>query len=143
MCVRVIGDKSRLAPDIQEIIARLEDATSDCSGLHFQVALNYGSQDEILRAVNCIIDDTKNGKIEGPVTKEVFESYLDTKGLPAPDLLIRTSGEQRLSNFLLWQLAYSEFYFTDIHWPDFSAEELEKAIEAYNKRDRRYGGVKE
>ena len=143
MCVRVIGDKSRLAPDIQEIISRLEDATSSCSGLHFQVALNYGSQDEMLRAMNHIIEDIKDNRIEGPVTKELFESYLDTGGLPAPDLLIRTSGEQRLSNFLLWQLAYSEFYFTDVHWPDFSADELEKAIEAYNKRDRRYGGVKE
>lgn len=143
MCVRVIGDKSRLAPDIQEIIKRLEDATKSCSGLHFQVALNYGSQDEMLRAMNHIIEDIKENRLEGPVTKEVFESYLDTNGIPAPDLLIRTSGEQRLSNFLLWQLAYSEFYFTDIHWPDFSADELEKAIEAYNKRDRRYGGVKE
>ena len=143
MCVRVIGDKSRLAPDIQEIISRLEDATSSCSGLHFQVALNYGIQDEMLRAMNHIIEDIKDNRIEGPVTKELFESYLDTGGLPAPDLLIRTSGEQRLSNFLLWQLAYSEFYFTDVHWPDFSADELEKAIEAYNKRDRRYGGVKE
>ncbi|MCR5001794.1 MAG: isoprenyl transferase [Lachnospiraceae bacterium] len=143
MCVRVIGDKSRLAPDIQEIIARLEEETRDCSGLHFQVALNYGSQDEMLRAVNRILEDSRNNRLEGPVTKELFESYLDTSGLPAPDLLIRTSGEQRLSNFLLWQLAYAEFYFTDIHWPDFSADELEKAIEAYNKRDRRYGGVKE
>ncbi len=143
MCVRVIGDKSRLAPDIQEIIARLEETTSSLNGLHFQVALNYGSRDEMLRAVNHIIEDVKDNKLKGPVTGEIFESYLDTNGLPAPDLLIRTSGEQRLSNFLLWQLAYSEFYFTDVHWPDFTAEELEKAIVAYNKRDRRYGGVKE
>ncbi len=143
MCVRVLGDKTRLAPDIQEIIEKLEDSTKDCTGLHFQVALNYGSRDEMLRAVNRIVADTKEGRLSGPVTGEVFESYLDTSGLPAPDLLIRTSGEQRLSNFLLWQLAYAEFYFTDVHWPDFSAEELEKAIEAYNKRDRRYGGVKE
>ncbi|MCR4806183.1 MAG: isoprenyl transferase [Lachnospiraceae bacterium] len=143
MSVRVIGDKTRLAPDIREIIARLEDATKDCSGLHFQVALNYGSRDEMVRAMNRILSDIKEGRTEGPVTEEIFDSYLDTAGLPAPDLLIRTSGEQRLSNFLLWQLAYSEFYFTDVHWPDFSAQELEKAIEAYNKRDRRYGGVKE
>ena len=144
MCVRVIGDKSRLAPDIQEIIRNLEEATSTCSGLHFQVALNYGSQDEMLRAMNRIVADMDEGRIgKGPITRELFEDYLDTAGLPAPDLLIRTSGEQRLSNFLLWQLAYSEFYFTDIHWPDFSADELEKAIEAYNKRDRRYGGVRE
>ena len=107
------------------------------------MALNYGSQDEMLRAMNHIIEDIEEKRLKGPVTKDIFESYLDTSGIPAPDLLIRTSGEQRLSNFLLWQLAYSEFYFTDIHWPDFSADELEKAIEAYNKRDRRYGGVKE
>ena len=143
MCVRIIGDKSRLAPDIQEVIAALEEATRECTGLHFQVALNYGSRDEMVRAMNHMIDDMKEGRIQGPVTEGLFDEYLDTAGIPAPDLLIRTSGEQRLSNFLLWQLAYSEFYFTDIHWPDFSADELEKAIIAYNKRDRRYGGVKE
>lgn len=142
MCVRVIGDKSGLAPDLQEAIARLEESSKDNDGLHFQVALNYGSQDEMLRAMNNIYSDIEKGIITAPITKEVFETYLDTKGIPAPDLLIRTSGEQRLSNFLLWQLAYSEFYFADVHWPDFSKEELEKAIESYNKRDRRFGGVK-
>jgi undecaprenyl diphosphate synthase len=106
--------------------------------------LNYGSQDEMLRAMNRIVNDMDEGRIDkAPITKELFEDYLDTAGIPAPDLLIRTSGEQRLSNFLLWQLAYSEFYFTDIHWPDFSADELEKAIVAYNKRERRYGGIRE
>ena len=143
MCVRVIGDKTGLAADLRESIAELEEATKDNDGLHFQVALNYGSQDEMLRAMNRILADSRNGELTGDVTKELFESYLDTAGLPAPDLLIRTSGEQRLSNFLLWQLAYAEFYFTDVHWPDFTKEELMKAVEAYNKRDRRYGGVKE
>jgi undecaprenyl diphosphate synthase len=86
----------------------------------------------------------EKGVIEkGEVTEELMESYLDTAGIPAPDLLIRTSGEQRLSNFLLWQLAYSEFYFSDVHWPDFNRDELIKAIESYEKRDRRYGGVRE
>ena len=140
MCVRVIGDKSRLDPDIQESIAALEEASKDNTGLHFQVAINYGSRDEIVRAVNHINEDIAAGKITGPVTEQLMDEYLDTKGLPAPDLLIRTSGEQRLSNFLLWQLAYTEFYFTDVHWPDFSKEELIRACEAYSSRDRRYGG---
>ncbi len=140
MCVRVIGDKSRLDPDIRESIAALEEASKDNTGLHFQVAINYGSRDEIVRAVNHINEDIAVGKITGPVTEQLMDEYLDTKGLPAPDLLIRTSGEQRLSNFLLWQLAYTEFYFTDVHWPDFSKEELIRACEAYSSRDRRYGG---
>ncbi|MBO4890506.1 MAG: isoprenyl transferase [Lachnospiraceae bacterium] len=143
MCVRVIGDKSRLDDDIRESIAALEEASKDNTGLHFQVAINYGSRDEMLRAMNNIIDDVRAGKVEGRITEELFEEYLDTKGIPAPDLLIRTSGEQRLSNFLLWQLAYSEFYFTDVYWPDFSKEELMRACEAYGKRDRRFGGTGE
>lgn len=143
MCVKVIGDKTGLSEDLQEDIARLEEASKDNDGLHFTVALNYGSQDEMLRAMNNIYEDIAKGIISLPITKEIFENYLDTKDMPMPDLLIRTSGEQRLSNFLLWQLAYSEFYFADVHWPDFSKEELEKAIEAYNKRDRRFGGLTE
>ena len=143
MCVRVIGDKSRLDDDIRESIAALEEASRDNTGLHFQVAINYGSRDEMLRAMNHLIEDVRAGRIEGKVTEELFEEYLDTKGIPAPDLLIRTSGEQRLSNFLLWQLAYSEFYFTDVYWPDFDKEELIKACEAFSKRDRRYGGTGE
>ena len=143
MCVKVIGDKTKLAPDIQESIAALEEASKDNDGLHFQVAINYGSRDEMIRAMNRITEDLKDGKVEGPVTEEMFESYLDTAGIPDPDLLIRTSGEQRLSNYLLWQMAYTEFYFTEVHWPDFSKEELIKACEAYSRRDRRYGGHSE
>lgn len=144
MCVRIIGDKTRLDADLQESIAKLEEATKDYTGLHFNVALNYGSQDEMLRAMNAIYEDKKNGVLdEKPVTKDIFESYLDTNGMPMPDLLVRTSGEQRLSNFLLWQLAYAEFYFTDVHWPDFSKEELVKAIESYNSRKRRFGKTDE
>ena len=139
--VRVIGDITRLAPDLQDTIAELTEKTKDCDGLHFTVALNYGSQDELLRAFNRILKDRDEGKLSGDVTKELLESYLDTNGLPAPDLLIRTSGEQRLSNFLLWQLAYAEFYFPEVHGPDFSKEELIKAIDAYRSRSRRYGGV--
>lgn len=144
MCVRIIGDKTRLDADLQESIAKLEDATKDYTGLHFNVALNYGSQDEMLRAMNNINADMKAGVIdEQQITKELFESYLDTKGMPMPDLLIRTSGEQRLSNFLLWQLAYSEFYFADVHWPDFSKDELVMAIESYGSRKRRFGKTDE
>lgn len=144
MKVRVIGDITRLDDDIQKRILELEEATKDNGGLNFQIAINYGSRDEITRAVRALAEDVKEGKIEPEEVDETcIESYLDTHDIPDPDLLIRTSGEQRLSNYLLWQLAYTEFYFTDVPWPDFSKQELEKAIEQYNHRDRRYGGVKE
>ena len=144
MCVRVIGDKTGLDEDIRKRIDELEKATVHNDGLHFQIALNYASRDEIIRAANRIMEEVKSGKLEpGQMDEEIFSSYLDTKGIPDPDLLIRTSGEQRLSNFLLWQLAYTEFYTTDVHWPAFTKGELMKAIEAYNKRERRYGLIKE
>jgi len=144
MCVKVLGDKTKLDDDIRERINELEEATKDNDGLHFQIALNYGSRDEMMRAVKKVMRDVADGKIsEADMKEDVFESYLDTAGIPEPDLLIRTSGEQRLSNFLLWQLAYAEFYFTDVPWPAFSKEDLEQAVAAYNKRDRRYGLVKE
>lgn len=144
MRVRVLGDKSRLDNDIQRRIADLEGATVDNDGLNFQIAINYGSRDEMLRAMGKMLRDSKEGKlVEGEVTEEVFSSYLDTGGIPDPDLLIRTSGELRISNFLLWQIAYSELYFCPKPWPDFTKEDLVAAIEDYNRRDRRYGGVKE
>lgn len=144
MCVRVIGDKSGLDEDIRNRIDELEKATVNNDGLHFQIALNYGSRDEIIRAVKKIMLDTKNGVINPQdMTEELFSTYLDTKDIPEPDLMIRTSGEERISNFLLWQLAYTEFYFTDVPWPAFTKAELEKAIAVYNERDRRFGNVKE
>ena len=143
MRVKVIGDITAFDSDIQESIEKLEDFSKDFTDLHFQIALNYGSRDEITRAVNRMLEDQKAGKLETPVSEDTISDYLDTAGIPDPDLLIRTSGELRLSNYLLWQLAYSEFYFTDVPWPDFKKEELVKAIEKYNERDRRYGGVKE
>ena len=143
MRVKVIGDITAFDSDIQESIEKLEDFSKDFTDLHFQIALNYGSRDEITRAVNRMLEDQKAGKLETPVSEDTISGYLDTAGLPDPDLMIRTSGELRLSNFLLWQLAYTEFYFTDVPWPDFKKEELVKAIEKYNERDRRYGGVKE
>ena len=144
MVVRVIGDKSGLDDDIRGKIEELEKATANNQGLNFQIAINYGSRDEIVRSVRKIMEDVKAGKIAPEQMDEaMFETYLDTAEIPSPDLLIRTSGEERLSNFLMWQLAYTEFYFTDVPWPAFDREELEKAIEKYNGRDRRFGGVKE
>ena len=144
MKVRVIGDITKLDEDIQKRILELEEATKNNGGLNFQIAINYGSRDEITRAVRTLAEDVKEGKLMlEEVNEACIERYLDTHDIPDPDLLIRTSGEERLSNYLLWQLAYTEFYFTDVPWPDFNKAELEKAIEKYNGRDRRYGGVKE
>lgn len=142
MCVRVLGDISPLDEDLKASILELEEVSKDNTGLHFQVALNYGSRDELLRAVRRMAEDVSGGRMTlEEIDEEHFSDCLDTKGIPDPDLLIRTSGEERLSNFLLWQLAYTEFYFTDVLWPDFNKKELQKAIEYYNKRDRRFGGV--
>lgn len=144
MKIRVIGDLRRLDEDIRSRIEELEEATKENGGLNFQIAINYGSRDEIVRAVKKLAADCAKGAVQAEdIDEQVFESYLDTHDIPDPDLMIRTSGELRLSNYLLWQLAYTEFYFTDVLWPDFSKEELMKAIEHYNSRDRRYGGVKE
>lgn len=142
MAVRVLGDISRLDERMQEKIQKLEESSADYDGLHLQIAINYGSRDEIVRAIRKLGRDVETGKIApDQISEEIFSSYLDTAGLPDPDLLIRTSGEERLSNFLLWQLAYAEFYFTDVPWPDFHEEDLRRAVEAYNQRDRRYGKV--
>ena len=144
MRVRVIGEKSRLDDDIRAAIDELEEVSAANTGLNFTIALNYGSRDEIVRSIRKLAADVADGKVApDAIDESCFENYLDTAGVPDPDLLIRTSGELRLSNYLLWQLAYTEFYFTDVPWPDFSKEELEKAIEQYNSRDRRYGGIKE
>ena len=144
MKIRVIGDKTRLDEDIRTRIAELEESTKNNGGLNFQIAINYGSRDEMRRAITALAKDCVDGKVNpDDISEAMFDTYLDTHDIPDPDLMIRTSGEQRLSNYLLWQLAYSEFYFTDVPWPDFSKEELIKAVEQYNKRDRRFGGVKE
>ena len=140
--VKSIGDRTRFAKDIIEGINRLEEETKDNTGLTFIIAVNYGSRDEMIRGMKRMLQDVKSGALAAEdLNEERFASYLDTAGIPDPDLLIRTSGEMRLSNYLLWQLAYTEFYFTDIYWPDFNREELVKAIEKYNKRERRFGGV--
>ena len=141
--VRMIGDRSRFAPDIIEGINRLERETADNTGLTFVIAVNYGGRDEIRRAAARLAEDCVHGKVDADqIDESLFSSYLDTAGMPDPDLLIRTSGELRLSNYLLWQLAYTEIVDTDCLCPDFNQEELEKAIVQYNKRDRRFGTVK-
>lgn len=142
MQVRVIGDISKLETSLQEKIAELEEVSSYNTGLHFQVALNYGSRDEIKRSIKKIAKEVKEDKLNiDDIDEDVISSHLDTYGIPDPDLMIRTSGEQRLSNYLLWQLAYAEFYFTDVLWPDFDKKELEKAVKFYQTRNRRFGNI--
>lgn len=144
MRVRVLGDPTALAEDLQASLKELEESSKENTGLQFQIAINYGSRDEIVRAVRHVAADCVDGKLsQDQITEMVFSGYLDTRDVPDPDLLIRTSGEQRLSNYLLWQLAYTEFYFTEVPWPAFTKEELWKAIEKYNTRERRYGGAEE
>lgn len=142
--VRILGDITRLEPSFQKRIKELEEASKDYDGLNLQIAINYGSRDEMIRAMRKMAVQIMEGSLKPEdITEEVFEGFLDTAEIPDPDLLIRTSGEQRLSNYLLWQLAYSEFYFTDVPWPDFDKAELEAAVEAYQKRNRRFGGLSE
>ncbi|MBR5762596.1 MAG: isoprenyl transferase [Lachnospiraceae bacterium] len=144
MKVRVIGDKSRLADDIRKSIEDLEKGTENNTGLKFTIAINYGSRDEIRRAVTKISEEVKEGKIEpSDITEEMIAAHLDTAGLMDPDLLIRTCGELRISNFLLWQISYSEIYVTDVPWPDFNKEELIKACESYSGRTRKFGKTAE
>ena len=140
--IRVIGDKTRLDQDLQASIANLEKETASNTGIGFQIAINYGSRDEMVRAMRAAAQKVKDGEISPEdITEELISDGLDTGGIPDPDLLIRTGGEQRISNFLLWQTAYSELYFCDAAWPDFNKAELEKAVDAYNHRERRYGGL--
>lgn len=144
MCVRVLGDIDGLDEDIRSRIMELEEATINNDGLHFQMALNYGGRDDITRCMQKLGKKIADGSLmPDEITEKMITDNLDTRGIPEPDLLIRTCNEQRISNFLLWQLAYTELYFTPVAWPDFLKEELLKAVEAYNKRDRRYGLLKE
>ena len=139
--VLMIGERSRFPQDIIDGINELEEKTKDNSRITFTIVINYGGRDEITRAVNKMIQEAKDGTLTEPVTEQVLAQHLDTKLIPDPDLLIRTSGEQRLSNYLIWQSAYAELYFTDVLWPDFSKEDLIEAIRYYNTRDRRFGGL--
>ena len=142
--VRIIGNKAALSLELQESIRKLEEDTKNNTGLQFQIAINYGSRDEMLRGMKRMLADFSEGKFEvSELDEALYSSYLDTADIPDPDLMIRTSGEQRLSNYLMWQHAYSEFYFTDTPWPEFHKADLVKALEVYTSRDRRYGKVKE
>ncbi|MCR5342979.1 MULTISPECIES: isoprenyl transferase [unclassified Butyrivibrio] len=139
---QVIGERSRLSDDINAAIDELETATAGNTGLTFTIAINYGSRDEIVRAVRKVADKCKAGEISAEeITEDLINQNLDTANLPDPDLLIRTCGEQRLSNFLLWQCAYTEFYYTDVAWPDFDEAQLQMAVDAYGNRNRKYGGL--
>lgn len=140
--VRFIGDRNGLDPKLLKKMEGLEEFSKEHTGLLLQIALNYGARDELTRAIRQIVAEKENGNIKvEDITENLIENYLDTAGIPDPDLMIRTSGELRLSNYMLWQLAYSEFYFTEVAWPDFDEKELDKAIEVYNNRERRFGGV--
>lgn len=139
--VLMIGERSRFPQDIIDGINELEEKTKQNSKITFTIAINYGGRDEITRAVNKIVQEAKDGSLTEPVTEQMISEHLDTKLIPDPDLLIRTSGEQRLSNYLIWQSAYAELYFTDVLWPDFSKEDLIEAVRYYNTRDRRFGGL--
>lgn len=139
--MNIIGDLSRLRPTLQEKIKDVMEESKDNNGLKINIALNYGGRDEIVRATKKIVNDINEQKINcESIDEKLFNSYLDTRDDLDPELVIRTSGEFRLSNFLLWQVAYSEFYVTDKLWPDFNNKDLEDAINSFNKRDRRYGG---
>ncbi|MEG6509636.1 isoprenyl transferase [Methyloligella sp. 2.7D] len=140
--LKMIGAREGLDPDVLHMIDDAVALTQNNTALTLTIALNYGARDEIARAAQRLAEDAAAGRIEpDAVTQDAFAGYLDTAGLPDPDLLIRTSGEQRLSNFLLWQLAYSEFVFVDAYWPDFSRELFEGALAEYQQRNRRFGGV--
>jgi undecaprenyl diphosphate synthase len=135
-----IGDIDRLHPQVREKLLQVKESTLKNDKMILNLALSYGGKDEIIRAVKKIIEENKNGKIDiNEINKETFSNYLYTCGIPDPDLLIRTSGEYRISNFMLWQTAYTELYFTEVLWPDFTRDDLFKAIASYQKRERRFG----
>ncbi len=141
LIIDTIGDISVLSEDLQKDLAHLKEISSKNTGLHLHIALNYGGRDEIVRAIKNIANDVKNNNISiDNITENLVSSYLDTKEYNDPELIVRTSGELRTSNFLVWQSAYSEFYFSDKLWPDFTFEDLQQAINAYQKRERRFGG---
>ena len=142
---KMIGERSRFPEDIQKGIKELEESTGDNTGMLFSFAVNYGGRDEMIRAIRRMATETSAAELSeklSHLTEEEFSQYLDTAGTPDPDLVIRTSGEFRTSNFLLWQSAYAEYYISSVYWPDFNLEELQKAIESYQKRERRFGGRK-
>lgn len=140
--ISFIGDKTKFAPDIQKQMVKLEQFTQNLNDFHVVLALSYGARDDIVLAVKRIAEKTKNGLLDiDEITPEVVSGHLSTANIMNPDLVIRTSGEERISNFLLWEIAYAEFYFTPVLWPDFDEKEFDKAIESFEKRHRRFGGL--
>lgn len=140
--VMFIGDRTLLSPSLQKKMKSVEEDSKDFDSMTLVLAINYGGQDEITRAVRDISLEVKNGTLEPEkITREIIERHLDTKGIPPVDLIIRPSGEQRISNFLIWQSAYAEYIFSDILWPDYKPEDLENAVYEFMKRNRRFGGV--
>lgn len=140
--IKISGDITKLPKDAEEEIKKAIETTKNNNGVVLNIAFNYGGRDEIIRAMKLVYEEVKSGKIDiNSINEETFENYLYTKGMPDPDLIIRPSGEQRISNFLLWQCAYSEFWYSNICWPDFTEKHLRRAIYDYQHRDRRYGGV--
>ncbi|MCL2559584.1 MAG: isoprenyl transferase [Turicibacter sp.] len=141
--MEIIGKKSELPKELQKAIMRIEEMTGGNTGMRLMIALNYGSQDEIISMVAQVATKVKTGQMNiDDITSTVIEDHLLTAGLPPVDLMIRTSGERRISNFLLWQIAYSELYFTDTAWPDFKEDALYEAVAEFQRRDRRFGGIK-
>lgn len=140
--MKVFGELARLSPKLREMVDRTDEISQHYQGFQANICLNYGGRDEIIHAARRYVRDYAEGRVQGELSEEQFGNYLYSAGIPDPDLLIRPGGEMRISNFLLWQCAYTEFYFTDVLWPDFTPEELDKAIAEFNRRDRRYGGVK-
>ena len=140
--MRVLGDVSALSPELQRQIEETNRISQQYEGFQANICINYGGRAEIMRAAKLYLEDVRENGADEELTEARFGSYMYSSGIPDPELLIRPGGEQRISNFLLWQCAYSEFYFTDVLWPDFDATELEKAIAEFNRRDRRFGGVK-
>ncbi|MEM9170259.1 MAG: isoprenyl transferase [Pseudomonadota bacterium] len=140
--VRVIGDRRNLDFELRQLVRRAEQQTAGNSAFLLQIAFNYGGRDEIVRAAKALAAEVAAGERDAAsITEHDVARHLDTDGAPDPDLVIRTSGEQRISNFLLWQAAYAEYVFLDAYWPDFDAGHLQRAIDEFNRRDRRYGGV--
>ena len=140
--MKIFGDVAGLPQELQELVQKTDEISKRYEGFQANICLNYGGRDEIVHAARRYAEDYAAGKVQGELSEEQFGGYLYSAGIPDPDLLIRPGGEQRISNFLLWQCAYAEFYFSDVLWPDFGTDELDKAIEAFRKRDRRYGNVK-
>ena len=140
--MKIFGDVAGLPQELQELVQKTDEISKHYEGFQANICLNYGGRDEIVHAARRYAADLAAGKVQGELSEEQFGGYLYSAGIPDPDLLIRPGGEQRISNFLLWQCAYAEFYFSDVLWPDFGTDELDKAIEAFRRRDRRYGNVK-